>query len=407
MAAVRRYNILDTPPDGAFDRVANLAARILGTPIATVTIVDEDRIWFKAKHGLEVEQIDRLPGLCASAIMRDEPYLVTDASLDPRSLANPLVTGDSGFRFYAAAPLITSDGHRLGTLNVIDRHPRSISQEETQTLQDLAAVVMDELELRLAAQKVVQAKAEVEKLGEALQRSVLPPPIPFIPGLELAGYYQPAKGGLEICGDFYDVFETRAGTWVVTIGDVCGKGVEASVIMSSVRHRLRALAEANQTPAEVLVELNESLVREVRDGSFCTLLYMLVRPDPGGAHITLSSGGHPLPLLRHADGSIETVGVPGSLVGAFPDIEVTDESIFIGPGDLLLLYTDGVVERRGEGPAEAEEMLRSTLSSCCHEDAEISLKSIESSMPQIPGGLEDDTAMLLLLVCPEEGAPAG
>jgi phosphoserine phosphatase RsbU/P len=126
LAAVRRYGILDTPPDSAFDRVARLAARLFATPIATVTIVDEQRIWFKARHGLDgVTEIAREPGLCASAILDDEPYLVTDARVDPRTLHHSLVHGELGLRFYAAAPIVTADDHRLGTVNVIDHAPAS------------------------------------------------------------------------------------------------------------------------------------------------------------------------------------------------------------------------------------------------------------------------------------------
>ena len=98
---LRRYAILDTPPDGSFDHVAAIAARLFDVPIAIVSLVDEDRIWFKAHHGLDIEQIDRSPGLCASAILQADPYVLTDASCDPRSLANPLVAGEFGLRFYA------------------------------------------------------------------------------------------------------------------------------------------------------------------------------------------------------------------------------------------------------------------------------------------------------------------
>lgn len=160
LSTVRRYDILDTPRDGAFDRIARLAARFLRAPIATVTIVDEDRIWFKTSHGLDVDQIDRLPGLCASAILQDDCYVVTDAAIDPRTLTNPLVTGELGLRFYAAAPLVTHDGYRLGTINVIDRLPRLISEQETATLVDLAALVVDELELRLSARNFLSGPSK-------------------------------------------------------------------------------------------------------------------------------------------------------------------------------------------------------------------------------------------------------
>ncbi|MDP1777290.1 MAG: SUMF1/EgtB/PvdO family nonheme iron enzyme, partial [Brevundimonas sp.] len=132
--AVRRYDILDTPPDGSFDRLAAIAARRFKTPIAIISIVDNDRIWFKSHHGLNVSEIDRAPGLCASAILSAETYVLTDAKLDPRSLANPLVAGEFGLRFYAAAPLITHDGFNLGTLCVIDFEPREPDEEPAHTV---------------------------------------------------------------------------------------------------------------------------------------------------------------------------------------------------------------------------------------------------------------------------------
>lgn len=157
MEAVRRFDILDTPPDGAFDRVTALAAKIFDVPIALVTIVDHDRIWFKSRYGLEgVEQIDRDPGLCASAIMEEKAYVVEAARSDPRTLANPLVAGKFGLQFYAAAPLRTSDGHRLGTLCIIDREPRMFSPSQAEVLQGLADIVMDEMELRLSALRTLR-----------------------------------------------------------------------------------------------------------------------------------------------------------------------------------------------------------------------------------------------------------
>ena len=160
LAAVRRYEILDTPADGAFDRITALAARRLRAPISIISIVDEDRIWFKSHHGLEIEQIGRDPGLCASAILTTDPYILIDASVDPRSLANPLVAGEFGLRFYAGVPLTTSDGHNLGTLCVIDKEARPVDPDQIEDLKDLASVVMDQMEMRLAARKAV-SRAEL------------------------------------------------------------------------------------------------------------------------------------------------------------------------------------------------------------------------------------------------------
>ena len=154
MDAVNRYEILDTPRDGTFDRITFLASKIFDVPISTVTIVDSDRIWFKSATGLDADQIDRDPGLCASAILGDEPWIVEDAKKDPRTLENPLVLGDLGLRFYAGVPLVTADGFKLGTLNIIDQQPRELSEDELAILQELSKIVVDELELRLAARRM-------------------------------------------------------------------------------------------------------------------------------------------------------------------------------------------------------------------------------------------------------------
>ncbi|MBE9128724.1 MULTISPECIES: GAF domain-containing hybrid sensor histidine kinase/response regulator [unclassified Coleofasciculus] len=161
--ALRRYNILDTPPDGSFERITTTIARLFKVPIALVSLVDEDRIWFKSHHGLEVQQIERSPGLCASAILSPDVYVLTDASKDVCSLSNPLVAGEFGLRFYAAVQLTTHDGYNLGTLCVIDKQPRAVLPEELEYLKDLAAVVMDEIELRLGARRIDQLNTKLEQ----------------------------------------------------------------------------------------------------------------------------------------------------------------------------------------------------------------------------------------------------
>jgi serine/threonine protein kinase len=149
MRTVDHYAILDTPPDEALDRITAMAARAFNAPISIVSIVDHDRIWFKSHHGLDVEEIDREPGLCSSAILGDGAWVVENARLDPRTLANSLVTGDFGLQFYAGVPLKTREGHNLGTLCVIDTEPKQVTQADLATLSDLAAVVVRELERRL------------------------------------------------------------------------------------------------------------------------------------------------------------------------------------------------------------------------------------------------------------------
>lgn len=172
LQAVRRYQILDAPADGSFDHVARVAARVFGTPIATVTIVDTDRVWFAACHGLDgVAQIGTEPGLCASAVLEDGPYVVEDAVVDPRTLDHPLVRGELGLRFYAAAPITTADGYRLGTVNVIDREPHEVDDARLGVLTDLAGIVADQLELRLAAIQAVRSERGLDAAPGSLTAS--------------------------------------------------------------------------------------------------------------------------------------------------------------------------------------------------------------------------------------------
>ncbi|MCU1431614.1 MAG: hypothetical protein JWP95_719 [Actinotalea sp.] len=157
--AVRSYGILDAPRDGAFEAIARVAAAALGTPISTVSIVDADRVWFAAAHGLDgVDQVGTEPGLCASAVMADDVYVVNDAAVDPRTLDHPLVRGELGLRFYAAAPVITADGHHLGTVTAIDTVAREVSDREQAVLRGLADVVAQQLEVRLQARAVVRSE---------------------------------------------------------------------------------------------------------------------------------------------------------------------------------------------------------------------------------------------------------
>jgi len=155
LEALKSFGILDTPPDGAFDRITKLATAIFNVPIAIISLVDTDRIWFKSAHGLSLNQIDREPGLCASAILENDLYVVNDAANDARTLVNPLVAGEFGLKFYAAAPLQTEAQFNLGTLCIIDKVPRTLTEKEGIILKQLADVVMDEMELRLSLRETV------------------------------------------------------------------------------------------------------------------------------------------------------------------------------------------------------------------------------------------------------------
>ena len=151
LEALRRYHILDTPPEPAFDRVTVLAAKLFDVPTALIVMVDEHRQWFKSRHGLAVEQTPRSVAFCSHSILHDEVFVVEDSHVDDRFCANPLVTGEPKVRFYAGAPLKTPSGALIGTLALLDRRPRTFDTRARELLEQLARIVIDELELRLEA----------------------------------------------------------------------------------------------------------------------------------------------------------------------------------------------------------------------------------------------------------------
>jgi sigma-B regulation protein RsbU (phosphoserine phosphatase) len=397
MDAVLRYNVLDTPPDRAFDRITALAARACNTPISIVSIVDTDRIWFKSHFGVEVREIGRDPGLCASAILQDGPWVVEDAKTDPRTLANPLVAGDFGLRFYVGVPLQTTDGHNLGTLCVLDFAPRVVSEREVADLTDLAAIVMDELELRLAATREVtlqaQLRAESEARASELQQSLLPARLPNVRGVELAAEYLPANREV-VGGDFYDAFRTGS-SFALVVGDVCGHGRAAASLTAAARQTIRALATGDWSPAQVLDGVNRVIRSQVEDSRFCTVALLRCRKTRRGFTATMALGGHPRPLLIRADGSVEAVGVPGPLLGSFDNQTYPEATIGVGPGENLLLYTDGLIEAGGAATSFGEEQLLCTLNGLVERSSAAIATAIIAAVMASEAAPRDDIALLV------------
>lgn len=179
-----QYDVLDTVPEEVFDNLTDLAAHICEAPVAMISMVDENRQWFKARVGTSVKETTRDISFCAHAILNDDLLVISDATKDPRFSDNPLVTGSQKIRFYAGAPLVTPDGHALGTLCVLDKKPRKLRPEQQQALRVLAHHVVSQLELRRHARELAEARedgrvqkselararAEIERLRKQLAR---------------------------------------------------------------------------------------------------------------------------------------------------------------------------------------------------------------------------------------------
>ena len=243
--------------------------------------------------------------------------------------------------------------------------------------------------------------ADQSEVASTLQRSLLPPDLPRIPGVQLAARYRAAGVGIELGGDFYDCFDTGGDGWAVVIGDVCGKGAEAAAITALARYTLRASVLHSRRPSQVLRELNEALLRQGLDYRFCTALYAAVTPRPDGCEVVLATGGHPLPLLVRAGGTVEQAGEPGTLLGIVRDPEISEQRVVLRDGDALVLYTDGVTEASPADHALGPDRLAELLLSCDGRDAGAIAEAVERTAIQVQNGhLRDDVAVVVLRSTP-------
>jgi PAS domain S-box-containing protein len=237
------------------------------------------------------------------------------------------------------------------------------------------------------------------RIASTLQRSLLPPALPDIPGLEVAARYSPMGDGTEVGGDFYDLFAAGS-SWAAVIGDVCGKGAPAAALTSLVRHGLRGLGRGDPSPMRALSELNDAIVAERGlDARFSTAAYARLAIDGAAIAVTSASAGHPLPLIVRAGGRVEGLGRAGTLLGPFAEVSLHEATAVLAPGDALVLHTDGVTEARRDGVMFGDERLSILLSGLAGRPADEIAGAVEEAVVRHHGGpLEDDLALLVLRV---------
>ena len=254
---------------------------------------------------------------------------------------------------------------------------------------------------RVAAEQAVQAGERFQQLARTLQESLLPPHLPEVPGLEIAARYLPGSSVVEVVGDFYDVFQTTSGGWALTIGDVCGKGVEAATVTALARYTIRAAAVTRSSPAQVLMLLNEAMRRQHPDSErFVTATYLTVTHGEGVVAVRLSLAGHPPALHRRADGSVDPVGEIGTVLGVLDDVELSDVDLVLEPGDSLVMYTDGVTEARRGKELFGEDRLKDLVSGLDGSAGTVAAR-IEAEVVDFSEGHQlDDTAILVIRVPP-------
>ena len=298
-----------------------------------------------------------------------------------------------GMRSVMVVPMI-SRGRMLGTITFV-RSQSAVPYDDSDVLlaEDLArraAVALDNARLY----------SERTRIARTLQESLLPPALPTIPGVEVAARYVAAGEGIDVGGDFYDLFDLGSG-WSVVMGDVCGKGPDAAALTAIARYTLRATADQDHLPSQALATLNDAVLRQRGDGRFITVAYARLSSNGGtGKRVTLSSGGHPPPIVLRADGRAHPFGEPGTLLGVVRDPDLSDATVDLAPGDALFMYTDGVTEAHApERILEPEDIAR-LLEDCAGGDAAELVKCIEDAVAAMGSGRpsSDDIAMLALRV---------
>ncbi len=348
---------LGAEPDQAFERFAAMVRRLLGVPVALVSLVDADRQFFPGASGLAdpwdtKRETPLSHSFCQYVIAEGRGKVYRDARSDPQVRDN-LAIPEIGVVAYAGMPLTDAGGRTLGSLCAIDVQPRDWTTDELDILGDLAAACSAELRARIAHDLAEEALAQAgtgrahcrdHHVAEVLQRQLLTQ-LPRIPGIDLCARYLPAQSGAAVGGDWYDAFVQPDGSVMLAVGDVCGHDIEAAARMGQLRNVVRgdAYGRADE-PGQVLTDVDRAMVGLSMDMAATMLLARLRRIREGYA-VTFANAGHPPPVLLRPDGVAEVWWEETEpLLGLLPVEQRTTRRRTAPAGSTLVLYTDGLVE---------------------------------------------------------------
>jgi serine phosphatase RsbU (regulator of sigma subunit) len=377
-------------PDAFIDEVMRRLRRVLGANTVRILLATPDGRELIGAGALGLgdmsEWRDELPvgeGF-AGTIAATRAPLVVAPKLQPFDFLSPAL---HNLELVAGVPLLVRD-RLIGVIHVGSREPRGFDDDDLRLLE-------------LAAERIAIAIDQNQRLEEErhktllLQETLLPAVLPEVPGCEIAFRYWPADHSLAVGGDFYDVFAIGENRFGVLIGDVAGKGIAAAAFTGLARHTVRTAARHTRTIVEPLQWLHEAML-DSAGGEYCTALYGSLIPHPHGVTIDFALGGHPRALLIGRDGRIDHTGVPGTALGLIPDVHFTVTSLLLEPGDLMILYTDGITDTH-EHPLSDDE-LRAVIGPAVMPDAEATLDRIEQSLRALRSRQDDDIAIIAIRV---------
>lgn len=347
---------------------------------------------------LEIEslQMELQEGPCLQAYRTNEPVAIRDLTADTTFARFSPAAAATGLGAVYSFPLRLDD-RQLGALELYAKEPLDLSIEDlvaAQTLADVAAAYLFNAQAREAAREVARASTE---LAATLQESLLPPELPAVPGVAVAARFVAGRGGTLVGGDFYDIFPLPDGQWGVILGDVVGHGARAATLAALARYTVRTLAILEPSPRLVLAALNDAVLARDEPEHFLSCVYLTMRETPAGTAMTLARGGHPAPLVRRADGTVDTVEPDGGLLGCATDPGLDERRILLAPGDLLLLYTDGVPEARRGNELFGDDRLTALLAESRADARAVVDAVVDAVLAHSVGDLADDVAVLALL----------